>query len=378
MTDTYRSTGQRLAQSYMDESGLNDIAFIYDNALTSLALMAAGDLGHARAIGDGLLYAQDHDQTYTDGRLRQAYHADTFVNDDGTAHFGWEFNLTGTAVGDMSWSGLALAQLARRVPRGDYLDGALRIGRWIVDNTYSTTGLGGYTFGETAGLEQHKSTEHNLDVYAFFRLLARLTGDRRWNSRAQHAWKFVEAVWNDEDGFFWTGSDDGAAINKNAKQLPLDVQTWFWLSVGKGKYAECLDWASTNLRSTDTPLRTNSALTGNDTFTGVAFASGTFRTDVNAHVGGQEWNPLPDDGGVWFEGTGQLALALRKRDRTGDLAASDELLSTLRSSQTRSAPTRPTAAGGSRAASRQRPPRSTRASGFRIIPTCTRRPPPGT
>ena len=52
------------------------------------------------------------------------------------------------------------------------------------------------------------------------------------------------------------------------------------------------------------------------------------------NVGGTEdWQPAPDDGGVWFEGTGQLALALRKRDRSGDLAASDALLATLRTAQ---------------------------------------------
>ena len=33
VTDAYRSTGPRLAQSYYDDSGLTDIGFIYDNAL---------------------------------------------------------------------------------------------------------------------------------------------------------------------------------------------------------------------------------------------------------------------------------------------------------------------------------------------------------
>src|SRR4029079_15489600 len=53
-----------------------------------------------------------------------------------------------------------------------------------------------------------------------------------------------------------------------------------------------------------------------------------------ARVGGTEdWRPLPDHSGVWSEGTAQLALSLRKRDRSGDLAASDALLAPLRSSQ---------------------------------------------
>ncbi len=277
VTNAYRSTGPRLAQSYQDASGLSDIAFVYDNALAIIALLNAGEGAAARALGDGLLYAQAHDETFTDGRLRQAYHANTFINDNGTAHFGWEFGLVGTAVGDMAWAGIALAQLARATGIGRYRTGAVKIADWIQAKTYSTSGLGGYTFGETAGLEDHKSTEHNIDVAAFFRLIQTLTGKRVWRDRADHAWAFVEQVWNDEDGFFWTGSDDGSAINKLATQFPLDAQPWSWLARRQGAYGEALDWAATNLATTDTPQRLNSALTGNQKVTGVAFGSGSLQ-----------------------------------------------------------------------------------------------------
>ena len=112
VTDAYATKGFRLAQSY-DDSRISDIGFIYDNALTCMALLAAGDVTRARAIGDALLYAQDHDPEQ-DGRLRQSYHVGAFVNADKTPNPGWEFGLTGTAVGDMAWTGLALAQLAHR------------------------------------------------------------------------------------------------------------------------------------------------------------------------------------------------------------------------------------------------------------------------
>ena len=81
VTDAYRSTGCRLAQSYYDDSGLTDIGFVYDNALAIIALLAGGDVGRARAIGDALVYAQNNDEEYTDGRLRQAYHANDFAID---------------------------------------------------------------------------------------------------------------------------------------------------------------------------------------------------------------------------------------------------------------------------------------------------------
>lgn len=333
VTDAYRTTGPRLAQSYQDASGLNDIAFVYDNALTIIALLRSADVSRARALGDGLLYAQDHDESLTDGRLRQAYHADTFINPNGTAHFGWEFGLIGTAVGDMAWAGIALAQLARKTRDNRYLQGTLRIGRWILDNTRSTTGLGGYTFGETAGLEDHKSTEHNIDVYGYFRLLAQLTRDRSWIGRADHAWQFVTAVWNAKDQMFWTGSDDGAMINKAAAQLPLDPQTWSWLAARKRPYAGAVDWAASNLATTDTPLRANSALTGNQKFSGVAFASGSFLTDTDVRIANQEWNPKPDHAAVWLEGTSQLALALSDRGSRGDQEEARDLLDEVERSQ---------------------------------------------
>ncbi|MGI8459402.1 MAG: hypothetical protein ACR2LI_15005 [Propionibacteriaceae bacterium] len=319
MTDAFSTTGPRLAQSYYDgafpkDSGGSDIGFVYDQSLTILALIVGKDLARAKAIGDALIYAQDHDADYDDGRLRQAYHVDTFVNADGTVHFAYEFGLVGTAVGDMAWPGIALAQLARASKEKKYLDAAVRIGKWIIEFTYSTTGLGGYTFGETAGLQAHKSSEHNIDVYAFFRMLGALTGTANWYARADHAWAFVEKEWNATAGYFWTGSDDGAAINKNPLQLPLDVQTWSWLAARTKKYARALDWANGNLASTDTPLRQHSNLTGNQRVTAAVFASGSLLTDPTKNIGDGQYTPQPDPAAVWFEGTAQLALAFRDRD----------------------------------------------------------------
>lgn len=321
--NVYHSSGPRLVQSYQDDSGLTDTAFVYDNALAIIALLKAGEGATAKALGDGLLYAQQHDESHKNGQLRQAYHANTFINDNGTAHFGWEYGLTGTAVGDMAWAGIALAQLARATGIARYRAGALKIGEWI-QTKRSTTGLGGYTFGDTAGLEKRKSAEHNIDVTALFRLLHALTGERVWRDGAEHAWEFVEQLWNEEGGFFWTGTLDDESINELGSQLPLDVQTWSWLARRRNAYATALDWAATNLATTDTPQRLNSALKGNQTVTGVAFGSGSLQADPTVPI--DQWNPKPDSGGVWFEGTSQLALALANRNRSGDRAAGQRLL----------------------------------------------------
>jgi hypothetical protein len=338
VTDAYHSTGFRLAQSYYDDSGLRDTAFVYDNALAIIALLAGGDTGRARAIGDALLWVQNNDEEFNDGRVRQAYHANTLTKVDPRTgrtvanYVGDPFWFIHSAVGDLSWAGIALAQLARRTRSASYLTGAKRIAQWIFDNTRSTSGLGGYTFGTRPDLQGFKSAEHNIDVYAFFRMIARLTGRGAWLTRADHAWEFVTRLWNAEDGFFWTGSNDGSTINKSPTQLPLDVQTWSWLGARRQRYAAALDWAATNLATTDTPQRTNSALTGNYKVSGVAFGSGSLLADT------ESTNPVnggPDTGAVWFEGNAQLALALRDRGQRGDADAADDLLAAIRSAQGR-------------------------------------------
>ncbi len=333
VTDAYATKGPRLVQSY-DDARLSDIGFVYDNALTCLALLAAGDWTRARAIGDALLQVQDRDPA-KDGRLRQAYHVAVPPAPGADPAVGWEYDFGGTAAGDMAWAGIALAQLARRTKHPSYLAGLRRVAGWITDHTRSSTGLGGFTFGETAGLQDHKSTEHNIDLYALFRLVATLTGDTSWNAEAAHARAFVRALWNAQDGHFWTGSDDGASINKSPTQLPLDAQTWSWLSLGDPAHRAALDWARTALATTDTALRPNSALHGAYAVSGVGFGSGTFRTDVDEKVAGKDWNPKPDDAAVWFEGTAQLALALQQRNGWGDRDRSRLLMDQLRSAQGR-------------------------------------------
>ncbi|CPU64583.1 Uncharacterised protein [Mycobacteroides abscessus] len=117
--------GPRLAQSYADQLGLFSTAFVYDNALAILATLTAGrrHLDRARALGDGLVFALEHDPDHDDGRLRQAYNVGPYtfydgtpqehglVLPDGTANVGWQFGFLGTAVGDMAWPGIALLHL---------------------------------------------------------------------------------------------------------------------------------------------------------------------------------------------------------------------------------------------------------------------------
>src|SRR3954452_23772596 len=230
--DAYPDHGTiRLAQSYSDQAGLFSTAFTYDNALAILAYLAddrPSSLVRARALGDALLFAQAGDPQHNDGRLRQAYNVgpytfydgtpqpDGFVRTDGKANVGVQFGFTGTAAGDMAWAGIALARLAGRTRSARYRAGAARIGEWIA-RLRSDQPLGGYRFGVDGGNQPlpFSSTEHNIDLTAFFRLLATLTCGRVSRANREHAAGFVERMFEPGRRLFWTGTDDGTTINRN-------------------------------------------------------------------------------------------------------------------------------------------------------------------
>ena len=131
----------------------------------------------------------------------------------------------------MAWVGQALVQLYAKTNDASYLNGALRIARWLQANTYDTRGSGGYTGGYTARGKkiEWKSTEHNIDVYAFFTMLAVEAGESQWATHAAWAKQFVAAMWESHAGRFYVGTlDDGVTPNKPFK--PEDVNSWSYLA----------------------------------------------------------------------------------------------------------------------------------------------------
>src|SRR5215207_10018933 len=316
--DGYPTFGtNRLAQSYTDQAGLFSTAFTYDNALCVLAYLAdwrPSSTARATTLGDALLFAQDNDPQYADGRLRQAYNVgpytfydgslqpDGFVRADGKANVGAQFGFLGTAVGDMAWAAIALGALARRTRAHRFRDGAVRIGEWIHANARSDQPLGGYTFGVDGANAPlpFSSCEHNIDLVALFGQLAHLTGARKWLERRQHAATFVKRMWEPDGGFFYTGTNDGTAINRFP--VPEDTQSWSFLALDSRRYDRALDWELSNLAVLDTPERRNSTLTPGQYFDGVTFSSASLIANEDAPIA--PFQPKPDRNGVWFEGNG--------------------------------------------------------------------------
>ena len=327
MMDSY-AQGQtlRLIQSYSDQMQLLSTSFVYDNAVVINALLERGDpadLQRALLLGKTLLYAQQND-SIGDGRVRQAY----FVSQpDTNGVFALPalapFFFIGSATGDMSWVGMALGHLFSRSGEQQFLNGAVRLGQWIVNNTFSTSGAGGFTAGVDSNNNPltYKSTEHNIDAFALFTMLAQLTGNSSWATQAQHARSFIQAMFNATSGFFWTGTlTDGATINTSA--IPEDVNTWSFLALQNEEFSGSVDWAKTNLAVTDTPQSFNNSVAGNKVrIAGVTYTNFAQHPPIvdNDFAPSDPFSTPPNPSSVWLEGTAHLAATLRARDLPAEL-----------------------------------------------------------
>jgi hypothetical protein len=283
-------TGGVLGQQHFTASETYDDAVIID------AYLAAGTpAGRSRAevIGNGLLYVQANDPLH-DGRVRAAY-APMPLRSPGDVKPTDPAALTG----DMAWAGQALVQLYAATGRKAYLRGAEAIGSWVQAHCHDTRGAGGYTGGVTANGQkiEWKSTEHNIDLYALFSLLARETGDAAWSARAAWARRFVTAMWNAKAARFAVGTaTDG--VTTNQAEVPEDVNSWSYLALRDPAYAASVDWDVRNLAVTA------------GRFSGVSYCPA-------------------DRTGVWFEGTAHLADALEFRGGPGDAATAARYLADI-------------------------------------------------
>ncbi len=290
---------------------MRDVAFTYDNAVAAVAFIAAGDQQRAKQIVDALIYAQNHDRFYKDGRIRNSYRTGKLVAPDGRVLLpGWydpkqgrwvedEFQVS-THTGNVAWAMLALLGYYETYGGAPYLAAAQRMGEWVEQNCRDSRGGAGY-LGGFSGWEanpqllRYKSTEHNLDLYAAFWRLYLLTGNSAWQEQANAAKKFVLSMWDDVEGKFWTGTKlDGVTVNR--ENIPLDVQAWAPLVLREdGKpYWRALQYSEQQHRVGD----------------------------------GFDFNQDRDR--IWYEGTAQMAVAYHY---TGQLDKSKSLVAILLAAQ---------------------------------------------
>jgi hypothetical protein len=218
---------------------LHNTAFIYDNAVATVALVGCGDAKDAARIGDAMLVALAHDRYWRDGRLRNGYaagHADNPVKlagwwDKTQNRWVEDQYQVGSDTGNMAWAMLALLSLKK----AKYRSGAIRIAHWV-DTQFDARapqGFMGGTFGDQPkpAVNRWKSTEHNTDLAAAFTQLAGVTKDQHWRDRAKISSAFVAAMWNTQCGCFDAGmAEDSKARNTT---LALDAQIWPMLALAQ-------------------------------------------------------------------------------------------------------------------------------------------------
>ena len=276
-----RSYDDPAAEAVVLTPALETAAFVYDNALATIALLASGERAAAERVGAALLAA-----TNRDPRLRNAYRAGRSPA-GGPLPNGWwsqrdhrwneDAYQQGTATGNVAWAALALLGLDAEAADRRWRDGAVRLGHRIRANAATPSGFRGGVHGFD-GQEVEltwMSTEHNVDAVALFTWLARFPGGKHWAGDALKARDFVGRQWDADGGRFLIGDlPDNGGPNRNGSGL--DAQLW-------------------PLLLPDAPMAWRRAL--------------DFVAKAHAVDGGFDFND--DRDGLWTEGTAQAALVFR-------------------------------------------------------------------
>ena len=275
-----------------EQPALRTAAFVYDNSLSVIALLACGDNGEALRIGEAIRLAAANDT-----RLRNVYRAGE-IKDKPLPNGWWDAQNSrwvedryqlGTATGNVAWAGLAMLALFDATHDQRWRDAAVKLARWIVDNTRDERGSGGFT-GGIDGFDAAptkilwKSTEHNIDLVALFDRLdhSKALGD--WKSVESTARDFIDSQWDKTSGHFFIGTQaDGVTPNRDSSGL--DAQLW----------PQLLPHANPDWRR---------AL--------------NYAEHEHAVPGGFDFNT--DRDGAWIEGTAQAALVYRASGRDEDAA----------------------------------------------------------
>lgn len=286
-------------------AGIATSAFVYDNALAVIALIACGNVPVAKPIGNALSRAARNDRSFNDGRIRNAYRAGPLGQGAPNLPGWWDERAKiwaedsaqdGTSTGNVAWAALALLTLHQATKDPQYLADARRLIDWVIAATACDDGFCGGFHGYDP--QQVKltwmSTEHNADVHAAARWLFRVTREQKYADAAAQARRLLDRAFRG-DHFLLGTKPDGRLADEGV--LALDVQLWPWMAVSEAPAAwqRALGFAQTHL----------------------------------AVDGGFDFNG--DRDGVWIEGTAQAALGYRIN---GDTRRGGRLLAGLKADQT--------------------------------------------
>lgn len=242
------------------KSNVSDCAYLYDNAVAMIALANAGAQWHAQKIADAIVFAQNHDRCFHDGRLRNAYMGGDPKSDSGFSFTSgnvtirlpgfwkdgrWQedYYTVSTSTGNMAWAVMGLCAVAGKAAEDKqsvYIDAAVKMADFLLTMKSSE---GGFTAGcegwdEDQKKVTYKSTEHNIDLITAFKVIADAVSEKdplkasRYREASDHAKDFVFSMYDQKLHCFYTGTeDDGKTISKGV--IPLDANSLAILTFGE-------------------------------------------------------------------------------------------------------------------------------------------------
>jgi hypothetical protein len=293
-----RSYDDKSGSGAPDQPALRTAAFVYDNSLAVIALLACGEKSDALRVGEALRLA-----TVDYSRLRNVYRSGE-VKDKPLPNGWWDAKRSqwvedasqdGTSTGNAAWAALAMFALFDATHDARWSPAAAKLGHWVIDNTSDARGAGGFN-GGIDGFDAApkkvlwKSIEHNIDLIAVFDALDRVHVAGDWRKAETDARRFVDSQWDSASGHFFIGTQvDGVTPNRDSSAL--DAQLWAQLIP-------------------DAPKEWRRAL--------------IYVEREHAVPGGFDFNA--DRDGAWIEGTAQAALVYRIVGRDAD---AQELFATI-------------------------------------------------
>lgn len=207
---THRHLKTGLVASFEGDEKLKDWGFTYDESLACQVFLLFNETRLAQDILK--FYAQL--AVRQEGVFFNAYHVS-----DGTPA---ESEVT---TGPNVWIGLAALQYEVKVKDGQFLPLARQIGDWILKMQDFEGGVRG------GPQDTWYSTEHNLDVYAFLKLLGRITQDARYTEAAGRSLAWIKK-------YAYSNAEKRMNRGKGDSTISTDTFSWAIAALGPATLKE--------------------------------------------------------------------------------------------------------------------------------------------
>lgn len=190
-----------LVLSFEGDNNLEKVSFTYDQALAVFVFLIEGDDERAEKILDFYLEKIQKEDIYN------AYFSRGNV---------FEYTIHS---GPNAWIGLAALDYTKRTGNRKYLPIAVKVGDFLLEMMDKEGGVGG-----GPGVSWY-STEHNLDAFAFFKLLYQVTGEDRYEKAATKVKKWLAK-------YAYTSYGPPVKRGKGDSTIATDTYTWSITALG--------------------------------------------------------------------------------------------------------------------------------------------------